>query len=195
MSTTDKKSAVKKSAVKKTAVKKTAVKKTAIKKTAVKKTAVKKTAVSMPDFDPGELNRISAENLKAVAMDIDRQMKIFAEMDTRVLIAKDQLADFQEMIQAKISAFQNKNAAKPNESHTDIMKSIRETRDEAAKFINESKAIHETYELLVKQLEKGRVAAIRETKKAETVFMKKFNEVETKLLKKANEIKENIKNK
>jgi len=194
MSTTDKKSAVKKTA-KKTVTKKTAAKKTVNKKTGAKKTAVKKTAVSKPDFDPGELSRIGAKNLHALAMDIDRQMKMFAEMDTRVLIAKDQLADFQEMIQAKISAFQSKSASNQTESHTDIMKSIRETKDEAAKFIKESKAIHETYELLVNQLEKGRVAAIRETKKAETVFMKKFNEVETKLLEKAKEIKRNIKNK
>jgi len=195
MSTTDKKSAVKKSAAKKTAAKKRAVKKAAVKKTAVKKTAVKKAAASKPDLGHGELSKIGSENLQAVAIDIDRQMKTFAEMDTRVLIAKDQLADFQEMIQAKISAFQNKHASKQSESPTDMMKSIREARDEAAKFINESKAIHETYELLVKQLEKGRVAAVRETKKAETVFIKKFNEVETKLLKKANEIKDNIKNK
>ena len=185
MTTTDKKSAVKK----------TVAKKTGVKKTAAKKTVAKKTVVSKPDFAADELSKIEAKNLHAVAMDIDRQMKMFAEMDTRVLIAKDQLADFQEMIQAKISAFQNKGAGNETESHTDIMKSIRETRDEAAKFIRESKAIHETYELLVKQLEKGRVAAARETKKAETVFIKKFNEVETKLLEKAKEIKKNIKHK
>jgi len=190
MSTTNKKSTVKK-----TVTKKAAAKKTAVKKTAAKKTAAKKTTVSKPDFDTAELSRIEAKNLHAVAMDIDRQMKMFAEMDTRVLIAKDQLADFQEMIQAKINTFQHKSAGNQTESHTDIMKSIRETRDEAAKFIKESKAIHETYEVLVNQLEKGRVAAIRETKKAEIVFVKKFNEVETKLLKKAKEIKENIKNK
>ena len=185
----------KKSTVKKTATKKTPAKKTVSKKTAAKKTVVKKTAASKPGFDAGELSRIGAENLHAVAMDIDRQMKIFAEMDTRVLIAKDQLADFQEMIQAKISAFQNRNAEKQTESHSDIMQSIRETRDEAAKFIKESKAIHDTYELLVKQLEKGRLAAIRETKKAEVVFMKKFNEIETILMKKAKEIKENMQHK
>lgn len=130
-----------------------------------------------------------------MAADIDRQMKTFAEIDTRVLIAKDQLADFQEMIQEKISAFQKKHANRQTESHTDIMKSIREAKDEAAKYIKESEAIHDAYEMLVKQLEKGRQAAVRETKKAEVVFKEKFHEVETKVLKKANEIKENIKNK
>ena len=163
------------------------------KKTAVKKIAVKKAAVKKPLFDHDEVSRISVKNLQAVAMDIDRQMKMLAEMDTRVLIAKDQLAEFQEMIHAKISTFQKKNTSKHTENHKDIMASIRETRDEAAKIIKDSKAIHETYELVVKHLEKGRVAAMRETKKAEIAFMKKLHEVETKMLKKASEIKKNIK--
>lgn len=147
------------------------------------------------EYDHDEVSRISEKNLQAVATDIDRQMKTLAEMDTRVLIAKERLAEFQEMIQARINAFQNERAGDPAEDHTDIVKSIRAARDEAAKFIKESKAIHDTYELLVKQLEKGREAAARETKKAEIVFKEKFHEVETRLLKKASEIKENIKNK
>ncbi len=96
MSTTKKKSTVKKAAAKKTGAKKTAAKKTGAKKTAkkaaarkttakktttkktaVKKTAVKKTAASKADHDHGELSRIAAENLHAVAADIDRQMKNF----------------------------------------------------------------------------------------------------------------------
>ena len=88
-------------------------------------------AVKEPEYADAEVSRISEEHLQAVAADIDRQMKMLAEMDTRVLIAKEQLSDFQEMIQARISAFQEKNASKHTESHTDIMKSIRETRDEA----------------------------------------------------------------
>jgi len=154
-----------------------------------------KPAVDQPEYDHEEVSRISEEHLQAVAMDIDRQMKTLAEMDTRVLAAKEQLAEFQEMIQTKISTFQKKNTSEQTENHTDIMTSIRETRDEAAKFIKESKAINETYELLVKQLEKGREAAVRETKKAEIVFKEKFHEVETKVLKKASEFKENMKHK
>jgi hypothetical protein len=152
-------------------------------------------AVKEPEYADDEVSRISEENLQAVAADIDRQMKMLAEMDTRVLIAKEQLADFQEMIQAKISAFQDKNTSKQAESHTDIMKSIRETRDEATKYIKDSKAIHDTYELVVKQLEKGREAAVRESKKAEVVFKEKFHEVEKKISEKASEIRENRKNK
>jgi hypothetical protein len=205
MSPTDKKStskkpAVKKSASKKTASKKTASKKTAVKKAAVKKTAVKKTAVkkavtSKPSLDHDEISEISAKNLEMLAMDIDRQMKMLAEIDTRVIIAKDQLADFQEMIQAKISAFQERNANEPAGSHKDLMTSIRETRDEASKMIKDSKAIHDTYESAVKFFEKGRVAALKEAKKAETVLVKKLHEVEAKMLKKAGEIKKNISNK
>ena len=152
-------------------------------------------AAEKPEYDHDEVSRISAEHLQAVAMDIDRQMKSLAEMDTRVLMAKEQLAEFQEMIQARMSAFQNKDTAEQTENHTDIMSSIRETRDEAAKFIKESKAINEAYELLVKQLGKGKEAAIRETKKAEIVFKEKFHEVEKKISDKASEIKENMKNK
>jgi hypothetical protein len=148
-----------------------------------------------PEYDHDEVSRISEENLKAVAMDIDRQMKTLAEMDTRVLMAKEQLANFQQTIQARISAFQEKGSGEQTESHTDIMKSIRDTKDEAAKFIRDSKAIHDTYEVLVKQLEKGREAAVRETKKAEIVFKEKFHEVEKKISEKASEIRENMKNK
>lgn len=155
----------------------------------------KKPTTEQPEFDHDEVTRISEENLQAVATDIDRQMKTLAEMDTRVLIAKEQLADFQELVQAKISAFQKKRNENPSNNHPDIMKSLREAKDEAAKYIKDSKAIHDTYEALVKQLEKGRKAAARETKRAEVVFKEKFHEVEEKLLKKANEIKENIKNK
>ncbi len=193
MNTTDKKPATKKPATKKPTAKKAAAKKTTVKKTTVKKTTVKKPAVKKPSFDQDEVNRISAKNLQAVAMDIDRQMKLLAEIDTRVLIAKDQLADFQEMIQAKISNFQNKNASKQTENHKDIMSSIRETRDEATKLIKDSKAIQDTYESVVNHLEKGRVVAMKEAKKAEIVFMKKLHEVEARMLKKAGEIKKEYK--
>jgi len=192
MSTTDKKPAAKKRTVKKLAAKKPAVKKPAIKKSVAKKPAAKKSAVKKPLFDHDEVSRVSAKNLQAVAMDIDRQMKMLAKIDTRVLIAKDQLADFQEMIQEKISAIQKKNTGKQTENHKDIMTSIRETGDEVAKIIRDSKAIHETYASVVKHLEKGRLAAMKEAKKAEIAFMKKLHEVEVKMLKKVGEIKKNI---
>ena len=205
MSPTDKKSASKKPAVKKsaskkttarkTAVKKAAVKKAAVKKAVIKKAAIKKAVTSKPSLDHDEVSKISAKNLETLAMDIDRQMKMLAEIDTRVIIAKDQLADFQEMIQAKISAFQERNANKPAGNHKDLMTSIRETRDEASKIIKDSKAIHDTYESAVKYFEKGRVAALKEAKKAEIVLVKKLHEIEAKMLKKAGEIKENIENK
>lgn len=154
-----------------------------------------KPAVEQPDYDHDEVSRISEENLHAVSVDIDRQMKELAEMNTQVLIAKDQLVDFQEMVQEKISAFQKKRADGQTDGHSDILRSIREAKDEAAKYIRESEAINDAYEKLVKQLEKGREAAKRETKKAEVVFKEKFHELETKLKHKADEIKENIKNK
>ena len=204
MSPTDKKSASKKTATKKAAskrtaskkptVKKSASKKTAARKTAVKKTAVKKAVTSKPSLDHDEVSKISAKNLETLAMDIDRQMKMLAEIDTRVIIAKDQLADFQEVIHAKINAFQERNANKQVGDHKDLMTSIRETRDEASKIIKDSKAIHDTYESAVKFFEKGRVAALKEAKKAEVVLVKKLHEVEAKMLKKAGEIKKNIKN-
>jgi len=203
MSPTDKKSASKttatkkpvskKTASKKPAVKKSAFKKTAARKTAVKKTAVKKAVTSKPSLDHDEVSKISAKNLETLAMDIDRQMKMLAEIDTRVIIAKDQLADFQEMIHAKINAFQERNANKQAGDHKDLMTSIRETRDEASKIIKDSKAIHDTYESAIKFFEKGRVAALKEAKKAEVVLVKKLHEVEAKMLKKAGEIKKNIK--
>jgi hypothetical protein len=195
MSPTEKKSASKKSAVKKSASKKTAARKTVVKKAAVKKTAAKKAVTSKPSPDHDEVSEISAKNLETLVMDIDRQMKMLAEIDTRVIIAKDQLADFQEMIQAKISAFQERNANKPAGSQKDLMTSIRETRDEASKIIKDSKAIHDTYESAVKYFEKGRVAALKEAKKAEIILVKKLHEVEAKMLKKAGEINKNIKNK
>ena len=189
-----KKSASRKTASKKPAVKKSASKKTATRKTAVKKAAVKKAVTSKTSLDHDEVSKISAKNLETLARDIDRQMKMLAEMDTRVLIAKDQLADFQEVIQAKINAFQERKANKPAGHHKDLMTSIRETRDEASKIIKDSKAIHDTYESAVKYFEKGRVAAMKEAKKAEIILVKKLHEVEAKMLKKAGEIKKNIKN-
>ena len=193
MSPTDKKSASKKPAAKKTVSKKTAARKKVVKKVAVKKTAVKKAVTSKPSFDHEEVSMISAKNLETLAMDIDRQMKMLAEIDTRVIIAKDQLADFQEMIQAKISAFQDKSTTKPVGKHKDLMTAIRETRDEASKIIKDSKAINDTYESAVNYFEKGRVAALKEAKKAEIVLVKKLHEVEAKMLSKAIEIKKSMK--
>jgi hypothetical protein len=187
------KSVAKKPAVKKTATSKATVKKAAVGKTAVKKTAVRKTAVKRPLSSQAEVGRIGNASLQALATDIDRQMKMLAEMNTRVLIAKDQLADFQEMVAAKIKAFQQKNAGKPAEIQKDIMASIRETRAEATKMIKDSKALHETYALVSSQFEKGRVAAAKELKKAEAVFLEKLHVLEAKVMKKAGEIKKNLK--
>lgn len=153
-----------------------------------------KPAVEQPVADNDETGKASEENLRAVAMNIDRQMKELAEMNTRMIIAKDQLADLQELIQAKISAFQERRAAGHEGDHTDILQSIRNARDEAAKHIKESRAINDAYDKLLRQLEKSREAALRETRKAEAAFKEKFHEVEEKLLKKAGEIKDNIKN-
>jgi hypothetical protein len=183
----------KKSVAKKPAVKKTATSKATVKKATVGKTAVRKTAVKRPLSSQDEVGRIGNANLQALATDIDRQMKMLAEMNTRVLIAKDQLADFQEMVAAKIKAFQQKNAGKPAEIQKDIMASIRETRAEAAKMIKDSKALHETYALVSRQFEKGRVAAAKELKKAEAVFLEKLHVVEAKVIKKAADIKKNLK--
>ena len=155
----------------------------------------KKTTVVQDGPDPDEAGRAGEENLRTVAMDIDRQMRELAEMNTRVLIAKDQLADLQETIQAKISAFQERRAADHAEGHTDLRQSIRNARDEAARHIRESKAINDAYDKALRQLEKGRKAALRETHKAEAAFKEKFHEVEEKLLKRAGEIKDNLKNK
>ena len=73
------------------------------------------------------------------------------------------------------------------------MASIRDTKDEAAKMIKDSKALHEIYELVSNRFEKGRVAAAKEMKKAEAVFLEKLHVVEAKMAKKAGEIKKNIK--
>jgi hypothetical protein len=209
MATAAKKTAARKPAAKKATAKKAGAKKTPASKTAVKKPAAKKvtaskvpggkapaarTPVTQPLPSHEEVGRISEENLKAMASDIDRQMKMLAEMNTRVLIAKDQLADFQEKISARIKAFQAKNAGKPTENLKDIMTSIRETKDEAAKMIKDSKALHETYEVVSRNFEKGRAAAAKEMKKAEAVFLEKLREVEAKVMKKAGEIKKNLKN-
>lgn len=191
---TARKTTVKKAAAKKPAAKKTRVKKTAAKKAAVKKTAVKKVDPGRPSLDHDEVSEISVKNLEAMAMDIDRQMKMLAEVDTRVIIAKDQLADFQETVQAKIKAFRERSDNKPGGNHKDLMTSIRETRDEASKMIKDSKALHDTYDSAVKYFEKGRVAALKEAKKAEVVLVKKLHEVEAKMLKKVGEINKSIKN-
>jgi len=156
-------------------------------------TTDKTPAAKKPLSDHDEVNRISEKNLETVALDIDRQMKMLAEIDTRVLIAKDQLAEFQEMIHAKIRAFQEKNDHNQAENREDIGSSIRETRDEAAKIKKDSNAIHETYESVAKYFEKGRVTAIKEAKRAEIAFMKKLHEVEAKISKKADEIRKNVK--
>lgn len=210
MSPAKKKSAAKKSAETKSSSKRTASKKTAArrktvvkkdtvkrpvtkKKTSVKKAAVKKSPVSKTPVDMDEVSRIGAKNLEAVAMDIDRQMKMLAEIDTRVIGAKEQLADFQEMVQAKINSFKERKSDKPAGSHKALMTSIRETRDEALKIIKDSKAINATYKSTVTHLEEGRVAAMKEAKKAEIALVNKFHEVEAKILKKAGEIRKNLK--
>jgi len=209
MATTAKKTATKKSTVKKAtpikaAAKKPAIKKaparkkagtknTSTKKAAARKTTAKRVTVKKSVSSQDEVVRISEENLQAMAADIDRQMKLLAEMNTRVLIAKDQLADFQENISSKIKAFKEKNAGRQTENLKDIMASVRNTKDEAARMIKDSKALHETYDLVSERFEKGRVTAAKEIKKAEAVFLEKIHEVEAKVVKKASEIKKNLK--
>jgi len=202
MATAKKTTARKKAAKKTTAGKKTAVRKTSAKKPAAKKTAVKKTPASKKvagganakQSAPAQsVTAASEKDLQALAMDIDRQMKVLAEMNTRVIIAKDQLADFQEMISEKIKTFQQRNAGAAPTGQKDMLAKIRETRDEAAKMFKDSKALHETYESLARHFEKGRVAAVKEMKKAEVAFLEKFHEVEARVVKKAGEIKKNLK--
>ncbi len=203
MDTATKKSVAKKAAVKKAATRKATAKKAAAKKTSARKTSARKVAkktvtAKNPAVKKSSSTQVAAgrpgeNDLQALSMDIDRQMKLLAEMNTRVIIAKDQLADFQEMISAKIKAFQKRNAGKEAANHKDIMTSIRETRDEAARMMKDSKALHETYETLARHFEKGRVAAAKEMKKAEAAFVEKYHVVEAKVLKKAGEIKKNLK--
>jgi hypothetical protein len=194
MTTAKKKTAKKKTAVKKTAVKKTVTKRTASKKSAAKKTPVKKTPDRGAPASQVTAGGAGEKDLQALAMDIDRQMKVLAEMNTRVIIAKDQLADFQELISEKIKTFQQRSAADSAAGHKDVMTRMRETKDEAARMIKDSKALHETYETLAKHFEKGRLAAATEMKKAETAFLEKFRVIEERVLKKAGEIKKNLKN-
>lgn len=192
--TTKKKAVAKKATTKKkAAVKKLPTKKTTTRKATTRKVVAKKSTVKKPVSSKDELGKISEENLKAMSADIDRQMEMLAEMNTRVLIAKDQLADFQENISSKIRAFKKRNAGKPAENLKDIMASIRDAKDEAAKMIKDSKALHETYERVSDRFEKGRVAAAKEMKKAEAVFLEKLHVVEARVVKKAGEIKKNLK--
>lgn len=181
-------------AKKKTAKKKVAKKKTAAKKAAVKKTVARKATARKTTAKKATAGGASEKDLQALSMDIDRQMKVLAEMNTRVIIAKDQLADFQELISEKIKTFQQRNTAHDTAGQKDIMTRIRLTKDEAARMVKDSKALHETYETLAKHFEKGRVAAAREMKKAETAFMEKYHEVEARVIKKAEEFKKNRKN-
>ena len=191
--TTKKTASKKKTAVRKAGAKNTSTKKAAAKKAAAKKTTAKRVTVKKPVSGQDEVGGISEENLRAMAADIDRQMKMLAEVNTRVLIAKDQLADFQENISSKIKAFKEKNAGKQTENLKDIMASVRNTKDEAAKMIKDSKALNDTYELVSERFEKGRVTAAKEIKKAEAVFLEKLHEVEARVVKKAGEIKKNLK--
>jgi len=192
-SATQKAPARKKTAVRKAGTKNTVTKKATAGKAVTKKTTARKVTVRKSVSGKDQAGRISEENLQAIAADIDRQMKMLAEMNTRVLIAKDQLADFQENISIKIKTFKEKNAGKQTENLKDIMASIRKTKDEAAKMIKDSKALHETYDKVSERFEKGRVSAAKEIKKAEAVFREKLQEVEARVAKKAGEIKKNLK--
>jgi hypothetical protein len=151
----------------------------------------KEPTAEQPETDHGQAKKADDDHLHTIAADIDRQMKKLAEMNTRVIIAKDQLADMQEMIQAKISAFQEKRAATQEDGHNDILQSIRHAKDEAARHIRESEAINEAYDKLLKQLERGREATLRESRRAEAAFKEKFHELEAKLKQKADEFKKN----
>lgn len=199
MDTAKKKTAKKKATGKKTTVRKTAARKTTAKKTPAKKAAGKKVtagSAAVVQSPPGKKVTAAAseKDLQALAADIDRQMKILAEMNTRVIIAKDQLADFQEMISEKIKTFQTRSDGDGSTGQKDVLATLRQKKDEAARMFKDSRALHETYETLAKHFEKGRVTAAKEMKKAEAAFLEKFHVVEAKLAKKAEEIKKNLKN-
>ena len=149
-------------------------------------------SAEQPKTEHEQTQSASDDHLQAIAADIDRQMKKLAEMNTRGIIAKDQLADLQELIQEKIHAFQEKRVIDHGEGHADILQSIRHAKDEAARHIKESEAINEAYDKLLKQLEKGREAALRESRKAEAAFKEKFHELEARLKQKADEFKKNV---
>jgi DNA repair exonuclease SbcCD ATPase subunit len=180
----------------------TVAKKTTAKKPAAKKPAAKKPAAKKPAFKPENVGKASAENLHSASKNIDKQMKKLATIDTRVLIAKDKLAELQGMIAEKREEFKEldsgsakralENARKKLNNHKDVMSSIRETRADIVQRLNDSKSIHKAYESAVKHLEKGKETAMREAKKAEVNFMKKLHKVEEKMLKKAAEIKKNL---
>jgi hypothetical protein len=197
-----KKAVAKKPAVKKAAPKKVVAKKPAVKKAAPKKAVTKKSAPKKAAFNPDDVGQTSTKNLKASSMDIDRQMKKISALDSRVLIAKDKLEEFQELLHERRVTFQEKNTAaakralenarKKLSNHKDFMTSIRETRADAAKMLKDTKSIHSTYESVVNHLEKSRVSAIKEAKKAEISFMKKLHQIEKKMLKKAEQLKKKI---
>ncbi|MFT5451792.1 MAG: hypothetical protein ACI9N9_001278, partial [Enterobacterales bacterium] len=138
----------------------------------------------------------------ASSMDIDRQMKKISALDSRVLIAKDKLEEFQQLLHVRRKNFQEKNTAaakralenarKKLSNHKDLMTSIRETRAEAASMLKDTKSIHSTYESVVNYLEKSRVSAMKEAKKAEVNFMKKLHKIEKQMLVKAEKLKKKI---
>jgi len=191
--TTAKKTPAKKATTRKTTARKTTARKTSAKKAAVKKASAGSAAVAQSQSAQEVAGAAGEKDLQALAMDIDRQMKILAEMNTRVIIAKDQLADFQEIISEKIKAFQTRSDGEGSTGQKDVLATLRQKKDEAARMFKDSKALHETYETLAKHFEKGRVTAAKEMKKAETAFLEKFHVVEAKLVKKAEEIKKNLK--
>jgi len=200
--TAPKKTAAKKPAVKKAAPKKAAAKKPAVKKAAPKKAATKKPAVKKASFNPDQVGQTSTANLKAASMDIDRQMKKISTLDSRVLIAKDKLEEFQNLLHERRLTFQEKNTAAAKRAldnarnkltnHKDVMTSIRKTRAEAEKMLKDSKSIHRAYESVVKHLAKGRVTAMKEAQKAEISFMKKLHKVEKRMLDQAEKLKKKI---
>jgi hypothetical protein len=195
-----KKPAAKKPTAKKPAAKKPAAKKPAAKKPAAKKPAAKKPAVEKPAEISHEHVGLSAkENMQQAADAIDKQMKTIANMDTRILIAMDKLSEIQERLHERSIEFQKKNtkaakqawenAKQALDKHHGIIDEIKHKRQQAMDALKEHKTLHETYETIVEQLEKGKKKAIIEARKAEASFMKQLHKIEEQMLKKAEQIK------
>jgi len=198
-----KKPAAKKPAAKKPAAKKPAAKKPAAKKPAAKKPAAKKPAAKKkPKFNPEKVGADTTKNMKSAAKNIDRQMKKLASLDSRVLIAKDNLTELQKSIHIKRVEFQKKNTAaakraydnllKKIDNHNTLITSMKQTRAEIAAVLKDNKSMHNAYESVIKKIDKGRERAVVEAKKAEVLFMKNLHKIEAQMLKKAEEIKKNF---
>lgn len=216
--TTAKKPAVKKTTTSKTTAKKPATKKaitsgkSTAKKPVAKKPAARKSSrkpttkkTSVKANNIPVVGKSTKQNLEETANAIDEQMKYIANMDTRILLAMDTLSDFQEKLHQRSVEFQEKNtkaakrawenAKQSLEKHHGIVDEFKAKRKQAMDALKEHKTLHETYEHIVEQLEKGKTKAVEEIRKAEANFMKQLHKVEEQMLKKAEQLKKKYKDK